>query len=78
MRKIIALLLGIVLMSSCTDIVYKADGWAVPTNKRNRSEIDVTVFEYDGHTYLIFGRTTMTNGVVHDPNCTCHKEDNDE
>ena len=46
------------------------DGWAEPVNS-NDSKIDVCVYEYNGHRYLIFGRTDLTNGVVHDPDCEC-------
>lgn len=78
MKKIIVLILGIILMSACNNLAYKMDGWASPANKENRDKIDVTVFEYEGHTYLIFGRTIMTSGVVHDPNCICHKKAEEE
>ena len=78
MKKIIVLILRIVLMSSCTavknTVVVKMDGWAVPANSESkRNWVDVTKYEYDGHTYLIFGRTVLTNGVVHDPDCACTK-----
>lgn len=82
MKKIIVLILGIVLMSSCTavnnTVVVKMDGWAVPANSERKGNwIDVTKYEYDGHTYLVFGRTVLTNGVVHDPDCAC-KETKEE
>ena len=78
MKKIIVLILGIVLMSSCTSVndavTVKMDGWAVPANRESkRNCIDVSKYEYDGHTYLVFGRTVLTNGVVHDPDCACTK-----
>lgn len=46
------------------------DGWATPVNS-NDEKIDVSIYEYNGHTYLIFGQSTLTNGVVHDPDCEC-------
>ena len=32
-------------------------------------------FEYDGHKYIHFSVYVYHNGVVHDPDCPCHKEE---
>lgn len=69
MKKIIVIL-TILLLSACDSMTVHMDGWAEPVNS-NDSKIDVCVYEYNGHRYLIFGRTDLTNGVVHDPDCEC-------
>lgn len=46
------------------------DGWAEAVNSSD-IKLDVSVYKYNGHQYLIFGRTELTNGVVHDPDCSC-------
>lgn len=76
MKKFISLIFGTLLISSCTTIkdavIVKMDGWAHPVNSTEKP-IDVTIYEYNGHTYLIFGRSTLINGVVHNPDCICNK-----
>lgn len=69
MKKLI-ILLAILLLSSCDSMYVHMDGWAEPINSNDR-KIDVSVYSYNGHQYLIFGSTTLTNGVVHDPDCPC-------
>ena len=32
-------------------------------------------FTYEGHRYIMFLYNVHMNGVVHDPDCPCHKED---
>ena len=70
MKKFLFLILCL-LFTSCNDAVVHMDGWASPVNS-NDKKIDVSLYEYDGHTYLIFGFTQFTSGVVHDPNCICN------
>ena len=74
-KLLITSFLIILFLVCCNSIVVHMDGWANPVNS-NDDKIDVRLYEYDGHTYLIFGGTKFTNGVVHDPNCSClEKED---
>ena len=70
MKKFLLLIFCIIL-TSCDSAVVHMDGWATPVNSNDR-KIDVSIYEYDGHTYLIFGQTSMTNGVVHNPDCICN------
>jgi hypothetical protein len=52
---------------STSDVVrYKIKGCP----KRSMSVIH---FEYNGHTYLMFGDNT----IVHDPDCACHNHSNE-
>lgn len=69
MKKILLLILCIVF-TSCNNAVVHMDGWATPVNSNDKN-LDVSIYEYNGHTYLIFGQTSLTNGVVHDPDCEC-------
>ena len=69
MKKIIILLV-ILLLSSCDSIYVHRDGWAEPINS-NDEKLDVTIYEFNGHQYLIFGRDFLTSGVVHNPDCPC-------
>lgn len=62
------------ILSSCDFMKAHMDGWANPVYSTDK-KIDVTLYEYDGHTYLIFGHTSFANGVVHDPNCDCSKKE---
>ena len=74
MKKVLLLITSILILSECNPMVHM-DGWANPVNS-NDLKIDVNMYEYNGHTYLIFGRTLFGGGVVHDPNCSClTKED---
>lgn len=70
MKKILLLIFCIIL-TSCDNMMVHMDGWATPVNS-NDQKLDVSIYEYDGHTYLIFGHTSMTNGVVHSPDCACN------
>lgn len=69
--KIILLIISILLLSSCDGMIVHMDGWATPVNSTGK-KIDVSKYEYDGHTYLVFGLTTLTNGITHDPDCKCN------
>lgn len=69
--KIILLIISILLLSSCDSIIVHMDGWATPVNS-NDKKFDVSLYEYNGHTYFIFGETRAVNGVVHDPDCICN------
>lgn len=71
MKKIILIAVFCMMLSSCDFMKAHMDGWVTPVNS-NDEKIDVSIYEYDGHTYLIFGHTTMTNGVVHNPDCICN------
>ena len=73
MKKIILIVIFCMMLSSCDFMKVHMDGWATPVNS-NDEKLDVSTYEYNGHTYLIFGHTTMTNGVVHDPDCRCSKK----
>lgn len=71
MRKII-FLLGLVFLCGCTNQEVKIE--TSPVNTIPFSS--VTHFEYKNHQYIKF-RTSRTReavgGVVHDPDCKCHK-----
>ena len=71
MKKILLTLLCCVMFTSCDFMKVHLDGWASPVNS-NDPKLDVSIYEYDGHTYLIFGQSSMTNGVVHNPDCVCN------
>lgn len=70
MKKILLLILCLIF-SSCDNMTVHMDGWATPVNS-NDEKFDVSVYEYNGHTYLIFGSTRIVNGVVHNPDCVCN------
>ena len=74
MKKIILIVVFCMMLSSCDFMKVHMDGWANPVHSTDE-KIDVTLYEYDGHTYLIFGHTLLTSGVVHDPNCNCSKKE---
>lgn len=70
MKKIILIVIFCMILSSCDFMTVHMDGWATPINS-NDQKLDVSTYEYNGHIYLIFGRTSMVNGVVHSPDCIC-------
>lgn len=71
MRKII-FLLGLVFLCGCTD-----RGVDINTSSDNTIPFSsVTHFEYRNHQYIKFvtgGINSAVGGVVHDPDCKCHK-----
>lgn len=71
MRKII-ILLGLALLCGCED-----PGVEVTNSPDNTIPFDfVTHFEYKNHQYIKFRtskNTSSIGGVVHDPDCKCHK-----
>lgn len=40
--------------------------------------LDATHFEYNGHKYILFEEYERWGGIVHDPDCPCHKKDNND
>lgn len=71
--KRILFILAIAVLVGCDQMMVHMDGWAHPVNS-NDDKLDVSLYEYAGHRYLIFGHTTLANGVVHDPDCPCHHQ----
>lgn len=70
MKKLTTLLLALcaVALTGCE-----------PLTKEQRDEqiaSDITEFSYKGHNYLLYERRYCKGGVaglVHDPDCPCHK-----
>ena len=69
--KILFLIISVLLLGSCDSITVHMDGWATPVNSTDK-KIDVSKYEYNGHTYLVFGLTTFASGITHDPDCKCN------
>lgn len=35
--------------------------------------LNVFKVEYSGHSYIMFDGSNHLNGIIHDPDCSCHK-----
>ena len=74
MKKYLFLLIALVAMCSCGPA-------KVETEHSEHSILEkfdvVRHFEYKGHKYIQFARTfparQSSMGIVHDPDCACHK-----
>lgn len=64
MRKFVVIG-AMLLLSACS----------TETNKEVELLSKPVRFEYDGHKYIHFSVYVYHNGVVHDPDCPCHKEE---
>ena len=62
--KRLMILGAMLLMSACETNKEKVD---FPVRARS--------YTYEGHQYIMFLYNQYINGVVHDPDCPCHKED---
>lgn len=65
MKNLYLILLLPILLAACSK----------PTNK-TWDDYGISHFDYDGHAYIAFERTTGYQGylgVVHDPDCECRK-----
>ena len=65
MKKLLIILATTILISACDNSDKPFGHMSKPLR-----------FEYDGHRYIHFRMDVHRNGVVHDPECLCHKEDN--
>ena len=35
--------------------------------------VDIKTIPYNGHSYILFRNNSKISGVIHDPDCSCHK-----
>jgi len=68
MKKIIIAALSMLTFAACESGTARL---YAPTNIPYDSVV------YKGHHYLIWNRSRFLNGVVHDPDCPCHKDTSD-
>ena len=81
MKKILLFaLLGIALLAGCgrsrydENIVIASDSSKMKIDVNGWTTcMDIGRIEYDGHTYIVFNGERILNGIVHDPDCKCHK-----
>lgn len=74
MKKIILCLLAVVALASCAPSKYEeAKTTDAEYIKVKTKMLDIFKFNYSGHSYIMFDGTSHLNGVVHDPDCSCHK-----
>lgn len=66
MNKTIIAVLSILAFASCSEEEMKQY-----IKEQNYPKKDVY---YKGHHYLIWDNSNYLNGVVHDPDCPCHKD----
>lgn len=83
MKKIILCLLSVVALVSCSPSRYEkmeaTEGKSVKVSVQGcTSLIDIVKITYDGHSYIIFDGSDHLNGIVHDPDCACHKKNSNE
>lgn len=83
MKKIILCLLSVVTMVSCSPSRYEemeaTEGKSVKVSVQGYiSLLDIGKVTYDGHSYIMFSGTSSLNGIVHDPDCVCHKKNSNE
>ncbi len=80
-KKIISIVVMVIVMIGTSGCSHK--GVSVDSTD-NRNEIVAREFDYNGHHYIEFGRVSRRHvvgsfvyegGVVHDPNCPCHKNE---
>lgn len=83
MKKFILCLFAVALLASCAPSKYKeaetTDAEHVKVTTENTCTLlDISKFSYDGHSYILFDGDSHLNGIVHDPDCACHKHDSNE
>ena len=67
MKKLLSVVLLALCMVSCTDV-------RKTNSEETISFVSISRFEYQGHTYISFvGLNGYQSGIVHDPDCKCHK-----
>ena len=77
MKKVLALLIGLVLVTSCNQDETIPDAEIVFTDisSRKDTEFYVIKYEFEGHKYQFhswhLGRYNGQGGPIHDPNCPC-------
>lgn len=37
--------------------------------------MDISKFNYNGHSYIMFDGNESMNGIIHDPDCSCHNNE---
>ena len=68
MKRSLMILGAMLLMSACCQVSNEAqEVREIPMRARR--------FTYEGHRYIMFLYNVHMNGVVHDPDCPCNKED---
>lgn len=70
MKRLIIILGAMILLSGCCTQVERQEE---PTELRLMYE--PKKFSHEGHRYICFRLSVYSAGVVHDPDCPCHKEE---
>ena len=68
MKRLIMILGAPLLLSACCQVSNEAQEVKEIPMKARR-------FTYEGHRYIMFLYNVHMNGVVHDPDCPCNKEE---
>lgn len=84
MKKIILLLAVSAMLVSCipskcrSTEATEVQHVKVINRKYFNLLLDVSKINYEGHSYIMFDGYTSLNGIVHDPDCSCHKKVEDD
>lgn len=78
MKKFILCLFAVAMLTSCAPSPYKeaetTDAEHVKVTTENTCTLlDIYRVNYNGHSYILFDGDSNLNGIVHDPDCSCHK-----
>lgn len=83
MKKFILCLFAAVMLASCAPSKYEEAKTTNVEHVKVSTEttctlLDISKFSYSGHSYILFDGDSHLNGIVHDPDCACHKHDSSE
>ena len=78
MKKFILCLFAATLLASCDSSKYEEANTTDVEHVKVSTEtiyalLDISKFNYSGHSYILFDGDSNLNGIVHDPDCSCHK-----
>lgn len=78
--KLLTTILAAVLCAVClSGCVEESQMGKVDASQRWLNEIDdkIVTAEYRGHSYIVY-KGPERGGILHDPDCPCHKEGGEE
>lgn len=78
MKKLILCLFATAMLASCAPSKYEEAKTTNAEHVKVSTEttctlLDISKFNYSGHSYILFDGDSHLNGIVHDPDCSCHK-----
>ena len=87
MKKFVFVIIAGLMLSACCEVcdetsntqtIWKPVDVDLVYNGTIYHYLDATHFEYKNHKYILFEEFENWGGIVHDPDCPCHKKDNND